>query len=230
MKGVIMANFKFRDLTNERFGRLVVIKESSRGSNRRRRWLCRCDCGTTKVIGSGPLTQTCNPTRSCGCLRVENVVKAVHKHGLYKSPEYAVWEGIVQRCTNPNSTYYADYGGRGISMCPRWRESFADFYADMGTRPTPKHTNERSDNSLGYAPGNCHWATRAAQQKNRRNARLITFNGQTETAHMWSKITGLPSRTITNRLNAGWSPERILTTKPRASGFGLKGRSSVSAV
>lgn len=146
---------------------------------------------------------------SCGCLRVENVAKATTKHGRYNSDIYGIWEGIIQRCTNPNAPFFNYYGGRGITICDRWRV-FTNFLADMGDRPSRSHTIDRIDSNGNYEPTNCRWATRAEQQKNRRNARLITFQGRTETAHMWSKILGIPSRTIFNRLNRGLPPEEIL--------------------
>lgn len=186
------------------------------------RWRCRCDCGTVKAISAACLRNKRSPTLSCGCLRGERVAAAVRKHGRYLSPEYAVWEGMIQRCYNPNNIHFADYGGRGILVCDRWRQDFTAFFADVGERPSSAHTIERVDNARGYESGNVRWATRVEQQRNRRNARLITFNGRTETAHMWSKITGIPSRTVTNRLNAGWPPERILTADRRKTGFGAK--------
>lgn len=220
-----MANRTFNDLTGTRFGRLVVLSRASRpgfAKNASVRWLCRCDCGTEKVVRSYCLRSSRSPTLSCGCLRRERVAASVRTHGAYLTPEYRIWCGMLGRCHNPRNTAYADYGGRGIVVCDRWRDDFRAFRADVGPRPTPKHTIERVDNDGPYAPENCRWATRFEQQKNRRRARLITHNGRTETAHMWSRITGIPSRTITNRLNAGWPPERVLSAERRKTGFGAR--------
>lgn len=224
-----MANRTFNDLSGLRFGRLRVIHRASvvgardpKGRPECVRWLCECDCGITKTVTSAALGSKKRPTLSCGCLRRERIVASVRKHGAYLSAEYTNWQGMITRCYTPSCTKYADYGGRGIRVCDRWRADFASFLADMGTRPYPKATIERINNDGPYSPENCKWATRAEQQKNRRNSRLITFNGRTETAHMWSKITGIASRTITNRLDAGWPPERILTAAPRKVGFGAK--------
>lgn len=148
--------------------------------------------------------------------------------GYSITPEYSSWDCMIQRCTNPNNAMFSYYGGRGITVCDSWRNSFANFLADMGKRPSKSHSLDRYPNNNGnYEPSNCRWATKAEQQKGRRNARLITFRGRTETAHMWSKITGLPSRTIFNRLKAGWSPEKILTSKPQPTGFGVRNSKEV---
>ncbi len=202
-------------LTGRIFGRLTVVERASNpGEFRQYKWRCRCSCGNTLIVFGAQLTRKDRPTQSCGCLRVERAVESVRTHGMHNTTTYAVWEAIIQRCCNPSNSAFKHYGGRGITICKRWRDSFDAFYADMGERP-PMLTIERIDNNLGYSPDNCRWTTRLQQQKNRRSARLITFNGRTETAHMWSKITGIPSRTVINRLNAGWTPERILTTPPR---------------
>lgn len=210
-----MANRTFKDITGRTFGRLFVIERTEQRSPEGLLiWRCKCSCGNEHLTSTTQLLRTKNPTTSCGCLRMERCIasRATHRatFGGRFTTEYSSWHAMLQRCTNPNSKHFSDYGGRGITVCVRWRESFSDFLADMGLKPSPQHTIERKNNSLGYSPDNCRWATRPEQQKNRRNARLITFQGRTETAHAWSKITGLPSRTIYSRLRAGLPPERIL--------------------
>jgi len=143
---------------------------------------------------------------------------AVRTHGRWDSPEYRIWASMIQRCHNPRCRSYANYGGRGIFVCDAWRNSFAAFLADIGERPMKTLTLERIDNDRGYEPGNCRWATRADQQKNRRETRLITFNGRTEPALVWSREVAVSYRTILRRLDAGWPAEDILTVTPKSTG------------
>lgn len=117
----------------------------------------------------------------------------------------------MDRCYNPNSEVYKDYGGRGIFVVDRWHEVTA-FIADMGERPTPKHTVERIDNNGPYGPDNCRWATRLEQARNRRNTYRFTFNGETMTINEWSDKTGINEATIRRRLiGAKWTVEDALT-------------------
>jgi hypothetical protein len=116
-----------------------------------------------------------------------------------------------QRCTNPNNNAYKNYGGRGISVCKRWK-NFANFYADMGSRPSIKHELDREKNNLGYSPKNCRWVLSVVQARNRRNNRLITLNGKTLTVAAWSEIFGISRYTVYKRLDRGWNVARALTT------------------
>jgi hypothetical protein len=118
---------------------------------------------------------------------------------------------MIQRCTNPADIGWHRYGGRGITVCTRWRESFADFYADMGNRPVGT-TLDRINNDLGYEPGNCRWSSRTVQARNSRNARMLTFNGQSRSMSEWSELLGLNIGTVWKRLDKGWTVERALST------------------
>ena len=120
------------DLTNQRFGRLVVLR---RGEKRGRNsaWICRCDCGATPTVITYNIRN--GNTKSCGCLSRETAGVRAYRHGSSKTQEYYVWCTMIRRCTNPRNTQYADYGGRGITVCKRWRESFVAFAEDMGSRP-----------------------------------------------------------------------------------------------
>lgn len=144
-----------------RFGRLLVIEERQRGQ---RTVLCRCDCGTEKAFTATNLRA--GKTTSCGCVRRETTARRNSRHGLSGTPEHNIWKEMRQRCRNPKHARYADYGGRGITVCQRW-DSFASFLADMGQRP-PGLTLERTNNDRGYEPGNCRWATYQEQRANQR--------------------------------------------------------------
>jgi hypothetical protein len=116
-------------------------------------------------------------TQSCGCLGKERRKIGCTKHDSCKTPEYTLYINMIQRCTNPRNPHFKNYGGRGITICQPWLESFVIFLKDIGAKPSPKHTLERKDNELGYSPENCCWATRKAQINNRRNTRFVMYEG-----------------------------------------------------
>ena len=125
-------------------------------------------------------------------------------------PEYKSWVGAKQRCFNTKHARYADYGGRGISMCPRWANSFLNFIRDMGPKPNPRATLERIDNDGDYEPGNCRWESYHQQTRNRRSNVMLTCNGVTLCLNDWAERVGIGRMTLTQRLRRGWSLERAL--------------------
>ena len=127
-----------------------------------------------------------------------------NRHGLSKTPEYNAWSHMKNRCFNPNHKQYSYYGGRGITVCDRWL-NLDNFLADMGTKPSFKHSLDRIDNDGDYSPKNCRWATRAEQQNNLRSNRLITIDDVTLTITQWEKKMGYGKNVIFMRLNLGWS-------------------------
>jgi hypothetical protein len=160
-----------------RFGRLTVISEPTCGE--RSRVGVRCDCGTVKTIALRALGTS---TNSCGCLGKETTSARSRKHGKTGTTEYRIWQSMKWRCLNPNYKPYPNYGGRGITVCDRWRDSFEAFLADVGPRPSPKHTLDRIDNDGDYEPGNVAWRTRKEQNQNRRpQLRDTCANGQPRT-------------------------------------------------
>lgn len=167
---------KAQDLSGKRFTRLKVIAPHSRDKKRNIKWLCECDCGRQKIIYTCHLKS--GGTKSCGCYIFDNRGKLSKTHGMRKTREWEIWQSMVQRCRNKKSRKWIDYGGRGITVCDRWLESFENFYADMGKRPSEKHSLERINNDGNYSPENCKWATNLEQQNNKRNTFFVVFNGE----------------------------------------------------
>jgi hypothetical protein len=137
------------------------------------------------------------------------------RHLCSRTKIYMVWRTMKQRCLNPNSAAFVYYGGRGITICARWRDSFDAFLADMG-KPAAGMTLDRIDNDRGYEPGNCRWATRKDQQRNTRRSHLVEWNGQTKSLAAWAEVLGVKPNTLVCRLSHGWSVERAFSTVVRS--------------
>lgn len=137
-------------------------------------------------------------------------------HGFSKTSEFSIWDHMRRRCYAPKESGYDIYGARGIRVCERWRNSFVNFYADMGPRPTKKHSIERRDNDGDYCPENCYWATWREQSRNKRSNHNITINGITHCIKDWAEISGVHFATIINRWrrNQGWGIEEAIFTPP----------------
>ncbi|MFI1165588.1 hypothetical protein ACH4UM_18730 [Streptomyces sp. NPDC020801] len=132
------------------------------------------------------------------------------KHELYST-----WRTMIRRCHNPAAHNYPRYGGRGIHVCPAWRDSFDQFLAEIPPRPSPEYSLERVDNNRGYEPGNVRWATPREQARNTRTNHYLTALGQTRLLEEWVEITGIPKSTLFNRIRRGWDDEAVITTPVR---------------
>lgn len=152
---------KKKQLAGKKYGRLTVVCDDGRDRFGHAFWKCICDCGNEITVVGYSLES--GNTKSCGCLNIERNTT----HGMSKSLEYQAWEGMIQRCTNPNSSRYNYYGGRGIYICKRWRD-FKNFFADMGKKPDKCHSIERRNNNKGYSSENCYWADQVTQMRNTR--------------------------------------------------------------
>ena len=203
------------DLTGHRFGLLTVISRAGSDAAGRATWLCACDCGGEKVAKAAELKRGGGRgVRSCGCLQLQQRQAAAkaqcHAYSRANWPrERKTWENMIKRCTDPNDIGYANYGGRGVSVCARWLDSFQAFAEDMGRAPIGG-TIDRIKNDLGYCPENCKWSSKKEQANNRRNNRLLTYNGKTQTVSQWADELGIPGRTLYQRLYRGLSTDRVL--------------------
>lgn len=187
----------------DRYGRLVIIQESSK-RNGYRRFLCKCDCGNKKIIVLNALHY--GRSRSCGCLRNESHFK----HRQSQSRLYHTWTLMRSRCYNPNDKRYSCYGGRGITICDQWGE-FVNFQTWALSHGYSEGLSiERINNDGNYEPRNCTWIPLPEQARNRRNNHFISHNGVTKILAEWAKATGLSQSAIRFRLKYGWSVEEAL--------------------
>lgn len=165
--------YNFKNLIDQIFGRLTVIGELPDvyypSGARRVQWKCMCECGKETNVLACQLTS--GKTKSCGCLKNENLVDRVFKHGMTKTNEYMIWAAIKDRCRNPNNKKYDDYGGRGIFLQKSWEEDFLKFYNYVGPKPGMGYSIDRIDNNKGYEEGNVRWATTKEQRNNQRKVR-----------------------------------------------------------
>lgn len=191
----------------ETHGHLTIIADDGI-KNHKRRYLCRCVCGTVKSVLMNNLRR--GLVRSCGCIRCPRK----NGHGMSKNlPEYFVWKSMRARCNNPNNRDYALYGGRGIAVCPAW-DSFQKFLSDMGRRPSSKHSIDRIDSNGNYEPSNCRWATDTQQRRNKRNNRhFLDADGNQVVIADLSRPNGVCPKLARSRyLRYGWSLHDAVST------------------
>jgi hypothetical protein len=201
-----------KDLTGQRFDRLVVICREGRDKRGSYLWKCICDCGKIYFAVNSHLLR--GGLKSCGCLRIENRIKHGNSPASGASKEYNSWKCIKARCLNPNNPEYHNYGGRGITICDRWKNSFANFLEDMGAAPSEIHSVDRYPNMNGnYEPGNCRWATPKEQARNTRGNVFIQYNGETLCIMDWANRIGLSFSGVMYHLRNGKTIEQIIAVR-----------------
>lgn len=193
----------------QRFGRLTLVEKAQERRYNETWWVCRCDCG--QAITARQLFLKRGNTRSCGCIRKEQCRERTQTHGMTNTPEYHVWCGMKKRCNDPKDSHYHRYGGRGIRVCERWARSFEHFIADMGRRPTWRHSLDRIDGDGDYAPENCRWATPKQQGSRTSRVQHLTVDGVTRNLSEWAEQVGGTRTIIRKRLARGWSLKRAVS-------------------
>lgn len=201
------------DLSGHTFGRWRVVASRGRNAQGRYVWECVCECGAVSLKRRDQMK--CPNSLSCGCLSSENSRKRFRTHGVSYSNTYRIWVGMRHRCLDPKHHNYANYGGRGITICERWGD-VRNFIEDMGERPSKTHSLERIDNDGPYSPENCRWATVIEQHSNTRRNRLLEFQGETKTQAEWARVFGIRPGLIGGRLKSGWPIHEAIASPPGA--------------
>lgn len=199
--------------TGDLYGKLSILRELSvmvHPSGRTRRLFeCQCECG--KIISATmDNLRSKNHTTSCGCVGAAARLRSITTHGQHGSPAYRSWRAMLQRCLDKNTPIFKQYGARGITVCERWF-LFENFLEDMGRRPHGTSL-DRIENSKGYTPGNCRWATYKTQVLNRSMTKYVDYNGEKLCQSDWSRRLGGGIDLVMHRIRRGWSPEKAVST------------------
>lgn len=191
----------------DQVGVLLFVKESTKGRHRRAIFKCHCGGEFSAQVDN----VVAGKTKSCGCDKATITVMGHKVH----TPEYNTWNSMINRCYNPDSDQYHNYGLRGISVYPEWRNSFKSFLSHVGRKPSSNMSLDRIDVNGNYEPGNVRWATQKEQCRNTRSNTLIIFSGMTKCLSEWSEITKISRYTLHNRLfKYEWPVEKSLTLTP----------------
>lgn len=201
------------NLVGLKFNRWDVVANAPSDKNNQSMFECRCECGAIRVILGTHLKS--GKSRSCGCLKTEELIQRSLRHGYSRvgniSPIYSIWLAMKDRCLNPNCHAYKYYGGRGIKICERWKNSFEDFLEDIGKRPSKNHSLDRYPNNDGdYEPGNVRWATKMQQSGNLRSNRWVEHEGDRMILSEWGRLLNVNPATLGKFLNKGGTMEAAI--------------------
>ena len=207
------------NITGQKFNRLTALQPTNfRNTNGSVFWDCICDCGNMAKVTTSSLRS--GHTKSCGCLHIEQAIKTCKNkatHGKTNTSEYNIWLSVTQRCLNINNHAYSYYGGRGITICDRWLNSFENFYIDMGPRPSAFHSIDRIDNNGNYEPSNCRWATKEEQSNNRRNNHIVIYKNKQYSVMDLAKELGINYNLFRMRIYDKWDIKNIIDKPPHNS-------------
>jgi len=201
---------KREDITGKKFNYLTAVKfvEYNKQSHNCM-WLFKCDCGNEIILNKANVKN--GHTKSCGCYNAKVAADRLRTHGMKQTKEYRTWGNMKKRCLNPNDKNYKKYGGRGITVCKNWEDSFEEFFKDMGYAPTPKHTIDRINNNGIYEAANCRWATQKEQNRNYSRNINITINDETHCLKEWCEIYNKPYDLVRQRIKKlNWEPIQAL--------------------
>jgi hypothetical protein len=209
------------NITGKRFGRLIALQYMGLRNPLKKddKWECICDCGI-KVLVSGAKLRS-GHTKSCGCLVADScrdVGKSCKTHGQSYSTLYSIWQGMKKRCSRIKNSNFIWYGGRGVSICPEWKnfENFFEWNKLLGEKGYKKGLSlDRINNEMGYSPENCRWTTAVTQGRNKRNNLLVTINGETKCVAEWAEIFSINRYLVYSRIRNGWELNEGLFTPPK---------------
>lgn len=189
---------KRTDWTGVVQGKLTIKGDAGKNKHGSRLWLCVCECGNEVVKSSNELHQGLKScSRACG---IADSNRTRTRHGMWDTKVYQTWANMKNRCVNPKHTAYNRYGGRGITVCAEWIESFEKFYEHVGDPPTEAHTLDRIDNERGYEPDNVRWATRKEQSNNISSNTWVEYDGKRMTWAQWADYLGIKYNTLMTRV------------------------------